>query len=215
MGEVAASVERQANHALVPEGSAQLFPVGLGEVIDALGVVRSQERLLDPVGEDRPERHEVGVDARVRLHIGVIGVEQRLGVVSGERLDLVDELASGVVAHVGRALGVLVAEPVAHGEQHGGRCVVLAGDQLELAALIPKFSANVVGHVWLDCGDHVERSPVGGGFLRIDSREIRLGVLHRHGGERSDFIRRWRRRSGHFASTGRHGLMTRRSRLPK
>ena len=125
-----------------------------------------EERRLDPVGEDRPERDEVGVDARVRLHVGVIGPEQRLGVVHGQLLDLVDVLAAGVEAVPDGALGVLVAEPVAHGQQDRRRRVVLAGDQLQLAALVPELALDELSDGRLAAGDDVERGEVGVALTR-------------------------------------------------
>ena len=65
---------------------------------------------LDAVGEDRPEGDQVGVDAGVRLGVGVLGAEQLAGVLGGERLDGVDVLAAGVEAVADGALGVLVAD---------------------------------------------------------------------------------------------------------
>ena len=117
----------------LPRSTAQLRPVVVAEVVDVAGTRGVERRRLDPLGEDRPEGDQVGVDARVRLHVGVRGAEERLGVVGGAALDGVDVLAPGVEAVADRALGVLVGEPVAHGQQHGRRGVVLAGDELQRA----------------------------------------------------------------------------------
>ena len=68
----------------------------------------------------------VGVGARVRLHVGVLGAEQRLGPLAGELLDLVDDLVAAVVALAGVALAVLVGEDRAGGPQHRRRGEVLA-----------------------------------------------------------------------------------------
>ena len=152
---------RHAEHPLVAERAAQRRPVGVGEVVDVLGAGLLQRRQLDPLGEDRPEGDQVGVDARVRLHVGVRGAEQLAGVLGGERLDGVDVLAAGVEAVPDGALGVLVAEPVAHGEQHGGAGVVLAGDQLERLALVGELLADRVGDPRLDGADHLQRAAVG------------------------------------------------------
>ena len=145
---------------LIAELLAQLVPVGVGQIVDVLGLVRGEERRLDPLGEDRPERDQVGVDPRMGLHVRVVGAEQRLGVVRRQSLDLVDVLATGIEAMAGRALGVLVAEPVPHGEQHRGRCVVLRSDQFELAALVGELTPDVLGDRRFRCGDHVECGPV-------------------------------------------------------
>ena len=133
VGQVATGVERHAEQPLVAELVAQRLPVGLGQLVDVLGAEPLERGRLDAVGQDRPEGDEVGVDARVRLHVGVRRAEQLAGVLGRERLDGVDVLAAGVEAVADRALGVLVGEPGAHREQHGGRGVVLARDQLQRA----------------------------------------------------------------------------------
>jgi hypothetical protein len=119
VGQVAAGVERHAEGPLVAEGASQGRPGLVIEVVDVAGAGAGERRRLDAVGEDRPERHQVGVDARVRLDVGVGCPEERLGVVGSERFDGVDVLAPGVEAVPDRALGVLVAEPATHGQQHG------------------------------------------------------------------------------------------------
>ncbi|CAM5658340.1 hypothetical protein SGRIM128S_09792 [Streptomyces griseomycini] len=163
VGEVTAGVQGHAEHALVAEGPAQFGPVGLGEVVDLADTGLLQGGELDALGEDGPERDEVGVDAGVRLDVGVAGAEQFLGVFGGERLDGVDVAASGVEAAADGALGVLVAEPVAHRQEGGRGGVVLGGDQLEHLALVGDLLADGVGDARLDGADHVEGGAVGGG----------------------------------------------------
>ena len=131
VGEVAAGVQRHAERALVAELVPQRLPLLLGQVVHALDAQLGQLGELDPVGEDRPEGDQVGVDAGVRLRVGVLGAEQLPGVLGGERLDGVDVLAAGVEAVSDGALGVLVGQPGAHRQQHRRRGVVLRGDQLE------------------------------------------------------------------------------------
>ena len=64
-------------------------------------VARLQQRVVDG---------RVGLRARVRLDVGVLGAEQRLRAVDRELLDDVDELAAAVVALARIALGVLVGQ---------------------------------------------------------------------------------------------------------
>ena len=142
VGEMAADVEAHAHDPLSREREAQGLPVGLGQLVDVLGAELLQRGRLDPVGEDRPVGHQVGVDARVRLHVGVLGAEQLPCVLGGDRLDRVDVLAARVEAVPHRALGVLVAQPVAHREQRRQRGVVLGRDQLERAALVGQLGAD-------------------------------------------------------------------------
>jgi len=76
----------------------------------------------------------------VRLHVGGIGTEDLLDAVDGQLLGHVHVLAATVVALAGVALGVLVGQLGALGPHHGGRGVVLAGDQLDVV-----FLAGVLG----------------------------------------------------------------------
>ena len=157
VGEVAAGVQRHAQQPLVAELGAQRLPVGLREVVDVLGAEFGEAWRLDAGGQDGPERDQVGVDARVRLDVRVRRTEQLAGVLGGHRLHGVDVLAAGVEAVPDGALGVLVGEPVAHGQQHGRRGVVLAGDQLERITLIRKLFARGGGDSRFDGLHHLER----------------------------------------------------------
>ncbi len=164
VGEVAAGVQGHAEHALVAEGAAQLGPVGLGEVVDLADAGLLQGGGLDALGEDGPEGDEVGVDAGVGLDVCVAGAEELAGVLGGEGLDGVDVAAAGVEAAADGALGVLVAEPVAHRQEGGRGGVVLGGDQLEHLALVGDLLADRIGHARLDGADHVEGGTEGGGL---------------------------------------------------
>ena len=73
-------------------------------------VARLQQRVVDG---------RVGLRARVRLDVRVLGAEQRLRAVDRELLDHVDELAAAVVALARIALGVLVGQDPALTLQHG------------------------------------------------------------------------------------------------
>ncbi len=115
-----------------------------------------QARGLDAGGQDGPVRDEVGVDARVRLHVGVGRAEQLAGVLGGHGLDGVDVLAAGVEPVPDGALGVLVGEPGAHGQQHRRRRVVLAGDQLERIPLVGKLFARRRGDARFDGLDDLQ-----------------------------------------------------------
>ena len=80
------------------------------EVHPQHGVARLQQREI--------HRH-VGLRARVRLHVGVLGAEQRLRAVDGQRFGDVDELAAAVVALARIAFGVLVRQHRAGGFEDG------------------------------------------------------------------------------------------------
>ena len=161
VGQVPTGVEGHAEHPLVAEREAQARPVVVAEVVDVLRSGVGERRRLDPVGEHGPEGDEVGVDAGVRLDVGVGRAEEGFGVVGGELLDGVDVLAPGVEAVADRALGVLVGQPRAHREQHRRRGVVLAGDELQRAALVGQLGADGPGDRRLDGADDLQRAAVG------------------------------------------------------
>ena len=110
--------------------------------------------VVEPHGEDGRSRFEqrlvdgqVGVGAGVRLHVGVVGPEQRGGPVAGQVLHLVDDPVAAVVAPAGVALGVLVRQHRARGGQHGRRREVLRGDQLQGRLLPVELLADEAGHL--------------------------------------------------------------------
>ena len=74
---------------------------------------------------------EVGLGAGVGLDVGVLGAEEAVEALDGEGLGDVDELAAGVVAAAGVALGVLVGHDGGGGLEDGLRRVVLGGDEDE------------------------------------------------------------------------------------
>ncbi len=57
----------------------------------------------------------VGVGTRMRLNVGVVGLEQLFCTVDSDLLDLVDVLVAAVVAFAGVALTVFISEDRAHG----------------------------------------------------------------------------------------------------
>jgi hypothetical protein len=104
----------------------------------------------------------VRVDAGVRLRVGVLAPEERTGVFRSQGLDRVDVLAAGIEAVADGALGVLVTQPGAHREQHGGGGVVLTRDELQGSALVVELRTGGLGDSRLDRGDHLQSRPVGG-----------------------------------------------------
>jgi hypothetical protein len=122
---------------------------------------------LHPVGKDGPVRDQVGVDPRVRLDVGVLSAEECFGVVGSQGLDPVDHLAPGVEAMARGAFGVLVRKPVAHGEQHRRRGVVLRSDELQLASLGLQLTDDGVGHIWFGGSDDLQGRSIGGSYGRF------------------------------------------------
>ena len=58
-------------------------------------------RTVSPGCKQRQVDGHVGLGAGVRLDVGVLGAEELLGALDGQRLDHVDELAAAVVALAG------------------------------------------------------------------------------------------------------------------
>ena len=102
--------------------------------------------------EEREVDGKVGRRAGVRLDVGVLDTEQRLGPVDRDRLDLVDDLLALVVALARVALGVLVREDAAGGLEHGGGHVVLAGDQPDGLALSVLLGIDQAGDLGVGAG---------------------------------------------------------------
>ena len=76
-------------------------------------------------------RREIGARSRMRLNIRVFRAEELLRAFDGERLDLVDDLISCVVALARIPLGILVRESGTESLAHGGRNDVFARDKFE------------------------------------------------------------------------------------
>ena len=108
------------------------------------GVARLAERVVDG---------RVRLRAGVRLHVHVLGAEQRPRPLDRERLDDVHVLAAAVVALAGVALGVLVRQHRALAVEHRLRHEVLGGDHLERRLLPPELGLHLLGDLGIDLGD--------------------------------------------------------------
>ena len=88
------------------------------------------------------ERAQIGLRTAVRLYVGALASEERLGALTSQVLDRVDVLATAVVTTAGVALRVLVGQRRPHRRDHLARGVVLRGDQLELLLLALDLSVD-------------------------------------------------------------------------
>ena len=93
------------------------------------------------------EHAHVGLRAGVRLDVGVLGAEQRLGARDGERFGDVHELAAAVVALARVALGVLVREDRSGGFEYRRADEVLGCDQLEPRGLPRALVRDRLGNI--------------------------------------------------------------------
>ena len=101
------------------------------------------------------DRH-VGLRAGVRLHVGVIGAEQRGRTGNRCALGHINELASAVVALSRVAFGVLVRHHRTGGFEHRPADEILRRDQLEAAVLTVQLVTNRGGDFGIGLG---ERAP--------------------------------------------------------
>ena len=81
----------------------------------------------------------VGLCAAVRLHVGILGVEELLHAVAGDVLALVHTLAAAIVAVARITLGILVGEATAHGAHHLVAHKVFTCNQLHAVQLAIVF----------------------------------------------------------------------------
>ena len=105
-----------------------------------MGQVQPEHRV--PRLERREVDRRVRLGAGMGLHVGVVGVEQLLGAIAGDFLDLIDELAAGVIPPARIPLGVFVRQHAAHRLQDGRAGVVFAGDHFQAIALAADFADN-------------------------------------------------------------------------
>ncbi len=96
--------------------------------------------------QERLVHAHVGVGARVRLDVGVVGTEEFLHPVDGELFDVVDDRIAAVVPLAGVSLGVLVREHGTDGGHHGRGGEVLAGDQLDAGRLALDLTLDEAHH---------------------------------------------------------------------
>ncbi|MPM46726.1 hypothetical protein SDC9_93432 [bioreactor metagenome] len=105
--------------------------------VTAVVEVHGQHRIAGV--EQRVIDGKVCLRAGVRLNVGVIGMEQRLGAFAGERFYDIHILASAVVTFAGVPFGVLVGQRAAHSGEHRGGNKVLRSDELQMVALAAKL----------------------------------------------------------------------------
>ena len=106
----------------------------------AVRQVHAEDRVA---GLQQREIHgHVRLRAGVRLYVGVLGAEERLGARDGCALDHVDVLAAAVVAAAGIAFGVLVREHRAGRVEDGTADEILGRDQLEAGVLAVQLAAD-------------------------------------------------------------------------
>ena len=124
---------------------------------------------MSPGCDGRQVDGQVGLAARVGLHVGVLGAEQFLGPIARQILDHVDVLAAAVVPPAGIALGIFVGQHAADGLHDGGAGVVFAGDHLQPVLLALDFGGNGGPDLGIFFGDEIHGDS--SGFGRGEQRE--------------------------------------------
>src|ERR687896_2354065 len=114
----------------------------------AVREVETQDRVA--VLKEREVDRGVGLGARVRLDVRVLGTEQRLGPVDRQLLGHVHELTAAVVAPARVALGVLVGQHRALDLEDRGRREVLRRDHLQGRPLPPQLTVYRRGDLGID-----------------------------------------------------------------
>ncbi len=126
--------------------------VQLHPVREVAAVVERHAHDLVAGLEQRHVDGVVGLGARVRLHVRVLGAEQLLGAVDRELLGDVHLLAAAVVAAARVALGVLVGEHRARRLEHGLGDEVLRGDHLQRVLLAAQLALEHLGDLGVHLG---------------------------------------------------------------
>ena len=102
-------------------------------------------------GFQRRQKHRrIRLRARVRLHIGVTGLEQFLGALDRQPLGNVDVFAAAVVTLAGITLGVFVGQHRTLRRQYCGAGVVLRSNQLDVVFLSLCLLLNRVINIRVD-----------------------------------------------------------------
>ena len=147
---VVVDLHRLARDAVVVELVELPGEVDLQPVRQVAAVVEREAEHAVARLEDREVDGHVGLRARVRLHVRVLGAEQLLRARARELLDLVDDLAASVVALARIPLGVLVRRHRPDRLEHRRPREVLGRDQLDLPALPVELAAEQLGDLRID-----------------------------------------------------------------
>ena len=112
---------------------------------------RQAEQRVAELGDGEIRRH-VRLRPRVRLHIRMLGAEQRLRPIDRELLDLIDDLTPAVVALPRQPLGVFVGERRAHRLEHGKGHEVFRSDEFQAVLLPGNLSLYELADLRIDLG---------------------------------------------------------------
>ena len=117
----------------------------------AVREIHTHERIA--LLEQSVEHRVVGVCAAVRLNIRVLRAEKLFRARNGERFDLIDELATAVIAFFGITFGVLIRKHRAGSLEHGFGNKVLARYKFDLGTLSVEFVRYPRGYLGIDFRD--------------------------------------------------------------
>ena len=89
----------------------------------------------------------------MRLHVGVIGAEQRLGALNGKLFDNVNVFAAAVVALARITFGVLVGQAAALRFHYARTGVVFGSNQFDVRFLALRLATNGGGQLIIEARD--------------------------------------------------------------
>ena len=121
--------------------------------------------------QQREEHRLVGLRARMRLHIGVLAIEQLPGTVDCRLFDDIEEPRPAMKAIAGVALKRLVGDLVAQGIEHRATDDVLGCDQHNLLALPARLAGQCIRDVRVGA---VERTGEKGRYGHSESLRLLL-----------------------------------------
>ena len=94
--------------------------------------------------EHREKYGHIGLSARMRLHVGILGSVELAQAVDSQLLDPIDDLAAAVVTGAGIAFGVFVGQHRPHCLHDLVADIVFRGDQLDAFRLPPLFAFDQI-----------------------------------------------------------------------
>ena len=94
--------------------------------------------------EHREKYGHIGLSARMRLHVGILGSVELAQAVDSQLLDPIDDLAAAVITRSGISFRIFVGQHRAHGLHDLFAYKILGGDQLDALHLPPLFALDQI-----------------------------------------------------------------------
>ena len=121
---------------------------------------------------------DVGLRAGVRLHVGVLGAEERLGAIDGELFGFVRDFAAAVIALAWIAFRIFVGEDRTHRFENGFRDEIFRRDEFEAGSLALGLFAQQLSDLRVNGVERTLHAVVGGGHRVEVLRENEICGFH-------------------------------------